>query len=143
MSKDALAVVRRGYEAFAELDMDRFVADWHPEIVWDVSGYDGWPGAATTYTGADDILTEFANLMTVKGGVTIEDLRLEALGGGRVLALYRECFRARETGEPQSVDVGVVYEVNEGLVERVDVFTGHDAAWHRAAQPALPLSERF
>ena len=142
MSTDPLDVVRRGYDAFADLDMDRFVADWHPEIVWDVSGYEGWPGQATTYTGADDILSEFANLMTHKGGVTIEDLRLEALGGGRVIALYRECFRDRDTGEPQTQDVGIIYLVLDGLVERVEVFTGHDAAWHRAAQPeSRPLVE--
>jgi ketosteroid isomerase-like protein len=133
MSMDAVTVVRRGYDAFAELDMDRFVADWHPEIVWDVSGYDGWPGERSLYSGADDILSEFANLMTHKGGVTIEDLQLEDLGEGHVLALYQECFRDRETGEMQALEVGILYEVAEGMIERVDVLTGHGAARERAA----------
>jgi ketosteroid isomerase-like protein len=128
MSKDALAVVRRGYDAFAELDMDRFIADWHPEIVWDVRGYEGWPGAADTYTGVDDILAEFANLMTHRGGVTIEDLTFEDLGEGRVLAFYSESSRDRETGLPEAVEVGILYRVSEGMVEHVSVFTGHDAA---------------
>jgi ketosteroid isomerase-like protein len=133
MSKDALAVVRRGYDAFGELDMDRFIADWHPEIVWDVSGYDGWPGGSAVYTGTDDILSEFANLMTHRGGVSIDDLRLSDLGGGRVLALYRESFRDRDTGDARLIEVGILYEVADGMVERADVFTGHDNARRASA----------
>jgi ketosteroid isomerase-like protein len=128
MSEDAVAVVRRGYAAFAELDMDSFIADWHPEIVWDVSGYEGWPGGASAYAGADDILSEFANLMTAKGGLTIERLQLQDLGADRVLALYTECYRDRRSGEPVELEVGVVYELDEGMIQRVDVLTGHDNA---------------
>ena len=38
-------LVRRGFDAFETMDMEQFTAGWAPDVLWDVSGYDGWPGS--------------------------------------------------------------------------------------------------
>ena len=45
MSDRNVEIVRRGFDAFETMDMDAFIADWHPDVIWDVRGYRDWPGS--------------------------------------------------------------------------------------------------
>jgi ketosteroid isomerase-like protein len=121
-------IVRRGFEAFETMDMDAFTADWHPQLVWDVSGYDGWPGSKTEYTGAPEILQEFGGFMGSVRGLQVTDLEISPLGDGRVLATYHERRINEGDTEPVHLDIGIVYEFAEDEITRIEVYTGYERA---------------
>jgi ketosteroid isomerase-like protein len=121
-------IVRGGFDALERLDMDAFVADWHPEVVWDVSGYDGWPGDRTAYRGKGEILAEFANFLTRLESQHIDMHEIREVGDDCAIALYHETRRMHDVPEPIEVDVGIVYLMRDGQILRMEVYTGHDRA---------------
>lgn len=126
-------VVRRGFDAFQTMDMDTFTADWAPDTTWDVSGYDDWPGSKTAYKGAPEILAEFGNFMGSVRALEVTDLEITELPNNRVLATYHE-RRINDGDEtPITLDIGILYELKNGTVTKIEVYTGHDAARHAAA----------
>jgi ketosteroid isomerase-like protein len=128
-------IVRRGFDAFETMDMDAFVADWHPELVWDVSGYDGWPGSKTSYTGPAEVLQEFGNFMGSVRGLEVSKLEVKGLEDGRVLATYHERRINEGEAQPVHLDIGIVYEIEESVITRIEVYTGHDRARIAAGVP--------
>jgi mannose-6-phosphate isomerase-like protein (cupin superfamily)/ketosteroid isomerase-like protein len=123
--------VRRGFGALQTLDMETFTADWHDDVLWDVSGYHGWPGSKHEYRGAAEILAEFAGFMSTVRSLQV-DVREIRRVGRRVIALYTE--RRRETGadEEAELDIGILYDLDEGKIVRMEVHTGHPNARHAA-----------
>jgi ketosteroid isomerase-like protein len=127
-------IVRRGFGAFETMDMDAFTKDWHEQLVWDVSGYDDWPGTKTSYVGAPEILQEFGNFMGSVRALEVTDLEITPLDGNRVLATYHE--RRINEGEEEAVhlDIGIVYEMEGETITRIEVYTGHERAKQAAAR---------
>jgi ketosteroid isomerase-like protein len=128
-------IVRRGFDAFQTMDMDAFTADWAPDLVWDVHGYEGWPGDKTQYVGAPEILAEFGNFMGSVRALEVTDLEVTELADNRVLATYHERRINEGDQEPVHLDIGIVYELADGKVTRIEVYTGHDRAREAAEQP--------
>jgi ketosteroid isomerase-like protein len=132
MSADSdrnVEIVRRGFDAFQTMDMDAFTKDWHPQLVWDVSGYDDWPGSKTSYVGAPEILQEFGNFMGSVRGLEVTNLEITPLNDGRVLATYHERRINDGEAEPVHLDIGIVYELqDDGTITRIEVYTGHARA---------------
>jgi ketosteroid isomerase-like protein len=125
-------VVRRGFAAFDTLDMDAFVADWHPDVIWDVSRYEGWPGDRVEFRGVADILAHFAEFHRDAHGLTVDIHEIRALDDERVIAVYTETRRDDDSDTRTSTDIGIVYRLEDGKVTRMEVYTGHQAA-RRAA----------
>jgi ketosteroid isomerase-like protein len=121
-------IVRRGFEAFETMDMDAFTKDWHERLVWDVSGYDGWPGSKTRYVGAPEILQEFGGFMSTVRGLQVTDLEITPLDDGRILATYHERRINQGDTEPVHLDIGIVYELDRDTITRIEVCTGHERA---------------
>ena len=121
-------IVRRGFEAFETMDMDAFTRDWHPQLVWDVSGYDHWPGSKTEYVGAPEILAEFGSFLGSVRALEVTDLEVTGLTDGRVLATYHERRINEGEQEPAHLDIGIVYEFDGDTITRIEVYTGHDRA---------------
>lgn len=132
MSESNVEIVRRGFDAFETMDMDAFVADWHPDLVWDVHGYEDWPGARTEYKGPPEILAEFANFMSTVRALEVNDLEVTGLDDDRVLATYSERRINEGDVSPVTLDIGIVYQLTDGKMTRIEVYTGHDKA-RRAA----------
>jgi ketosteroid isomerase-like protein len=122
-------IVRRGFDSFQKLDLDGFTADWHPDVVWDVSGYKGWPGDRTEYEGTAEVLAEFAHYLGTARSFEVRGHDVIALDDHRVLGLHHE-RRVNEGDEaPVHLEIGTLYKLSpEGKVTHVDVFTGHDEA---------------
>jgi ketosteroid isomerase-like protein len=116
-------IVRRGFEAFQHLDLDGFTKDWHPDVVWDLSNYEGWTGNQTTYKGTAEVLAGFADYLGSATSVVISGLVVEPVDDARVLGLHLE---GRD--HTKTIEIGVIYEFHQGKVTHVKVFTGHDAA---------------
>jgi ketosteroid isomerase-like protein len=132
VTERSVEIVRRGFEAFETMDMDAFTANWHPRLIWDVSGYDGWPGSKTEYVGAPEILQEFGGFMSTVRGLQVTDLQVTPLVDGRVLATYHERRINEGEAEPVHLDIGIVYELDGDTITRIDVYTGYERA-RRAA----------
>src|SRR4051812_47623185 len=112
------------------MDMDQFTADWDERLVWDVAGYDDWPGSRTTYTGAPEILAEFGSFMGSVRALEVTDLDIKPVDAHRTIATYHE--RRIDEGEhgPIHLDIGIVYEHDPktGTITRIHVYTGHERA---------------
>jgi ketosteroid isomerase-like protein len=128
MSERNVEIVRRGFEAFETMDMDAFTKDWHEQLVWDVSGYDDWPGSKTSYVGAPEILQEFGGFMGSVRALQVTNLEIVALEDGRVLATYHERRINEDQTEPVHLDIGIVYEFAGETITRIEVYTGHERA---------------
>lgn len=116
-------VIRRAFESFQHLDVDGFTRDWHPDVVWDLENYEGWTGEKTEYRGTAEVLAGFADYLGSARSFEVSDLEVTAIGETRVLGLHRE-----RRDLTQTIEIGVIYELHQGKVTHVDVFTGHDKA---------------
>src|SRR3954454_14560760 len=121
------------------MDMDAFTRDWHERLVWDVSGYDGWPGSKTEYVGAPEILQEFGGFMGSVRGLQVTDLQVTPLDDNRVIATYHERRINEGEDEPVHLDIGIVYEHDPrtGTITRIEVYTGHQRARQAAKAAAV------
>jgi ketosteroid isomerase-like protein len=124
-------LVRRGFDAFETMDMEQFTDGWAPDVLWDVSGYAGWPGEKHQYRGAAEILAEFGKFMSTVRSLRVHVHEVRRVGD-RVLALYTERRRDEGQTEEAVLDIGIVYEFGGGEIVRMEVHTGHPNA-RRAA----------
>jgi ketosteroid isomerase-like protein len=124
-------IVRTAFDSFRRLNLDGFTEDWHPDVVWDVSGYENWPGDRTEYKGTHEVLDGFAHYLAGVRGFEVSGHEVIGVDDARVLGLHNE-HRLKEDGTPVWLEIGVVYHFAEGRVVKAEVFTGHDAA-RRAA----------
>jgi ketosteroid isomerase-like protein len=115
--------IREAFESFQRLDLDGFTKDWDPQVVWDLSQYDGWTGEKTEYTGTAEVLKGFADYLGSAKSFEVSGLEVTAIDDTRVLGLHTERRDLTRT-----IEIGVIYELHEGKVTRVQVFTGHERA---------------
>jgi ketosteroid isomerase-like protein len=120
-------IVRKAFDSFQHLDLDGFTADWAPDVVWDVSGYDDWPGEKTVYRGTAEVLDGFAHYLAGIKGLQITGHEVIPIDHQRVLGLHNE-HRTSEDGTPVLLEIGVVYLFADDEVVRADVYTGHARA---------------
>ena len=116
-------IVSQGFEAFQHLDLDGFTKDWHPDVVWDLTHYEGWTGNQTTYKGTAEVLAGFADYLGSATSLEVSDLQVSAIDDARVLGLHLE-----RRDHTKTIEIGVIYELHEGKVTHVEVFTGHAKA---------------
>ena len=117
-------IVRRAFDSFQHLDLDGFTADWAPDVVWDVSGYDDWPGEKTVYRGTGEVLDGFAHYLAGIKGFQTSGHEVIRVDHQRVIGLHNE-HRVGDDDRPVLLEIGVVYLFAEGEVVRADVYTGH------------------
>jgi ketosteroid isomerase-like protein len=122
-------IIRKAFESFQRLDLDGFTKDWHPDVVWDLSHYEGWTGDQTQYVGTAEVLTGFADYLGSAHSVEISGLQVSRVDDCRVLGLHME-----ERDRVAAIEIGVIYELHDGQVTHVQVFTGHAAAQRAAAK---------
>src|SRR4051794_24901325 len=117
-------IVRRAFDSFQRLDLDGFTAEWAPDVVWGVSGYDDWPGEKTVYRGTAEVLAGFAHYLAgIKGfqtsgheGIPVDHQRVTGLHDER---------RAAGQARPVLLEIGVLSPCSDDEVVRADVYTGH------------------
>jgi ketosteroid isomerase-like protein len=120
-------IVRRAFDSFRHLNLDGFTSEWHADVVWDVSGYDGWPGEKTEYTGTHEVLDGFAHYLAGARGFEAGGHEVIGVDDVRVLGLHNE-RRMNDDDTPVWREIGVVYHFDAGQVIRADVYTGHAKA---------------
>ena len=133
-SEANVEVVRRSFDAFESKDIDRWVADWAPDIEFDVSQYEPWTQEQKVYRGIPDVLAFFGEMMAGVVVLKITPPQIEAVDDERVLATYTETRRSPAEPEPHDIEVGIVYTLADARFQRVQVHSSHAAA-RRTAQP--------
>src|SRR5262249_32286588 len=121
-------IIQRGFAAFETADMDAFTADWHPEVVWDLTHHETWPGDARQYVGAGAILAAFAQFLAGQQTLRVELHELRELPDGRVIALYTEWRREPGEPDPVPIEMGIVYTLADRKVTLMQVHTGFESA---------------
>ncbi|MEA2409662.1 MAG: hypothetical protein QOC77_223 [Thermoleophilaceae bacterium] len=116
-------IVRKAFESFQRLDLDGFTKDWDPDVVWDLTHYEGWTGEKTQYKGTADVLAGFADYLGGATSFEVSRLEVTPIDDERVLGLHME-----ERDRTKTIEIGVIYELHSSKITHVQVFTGHAAA---------------
>jgi ketosteroid isomerase-like protein len=61
MSEQNVDIIRRSWSAWMERDMDRAAAEWHPDIVWDITRHEDAPD--TVHHGVAEVMEMIASWM--------------------------------------------------------------------------------
>jgi ketosteroid isomerase-like protein len=134
MSQEALAILRRGYEAFNRgdpsviLKLAKEVAS--PDVEWGATG--AFPGVDSTYRGPE-AMREWMNVIRSawqEFEVTLD----EVLYDGDDVVVVTELLRGRgrESGAEVEMRVYSVYRFEEGKLRKREAFTDRDDALEAA-----------
>ena len=107
-------VVRRGYEAFSEGDMETLRQVFADDIVWHVPGRSSLAG---DYEGVDAALGYFGQTMELTGGNFSVSLHDVVAGDDHVVGLHTA--RAEREGRRLEDNQVLVFHLNEGRVASV------------------------
>ena len=108
--------------------MEKFTSDWHPDIVFDTSGYELWPLEQTEFHGSEEVVFVFGQFMSNVRSLEVENLEVTSAGPEHVLALYDEIRREHDSDEPSCLKIGIVYRLSGGKFRHVWVFTDQERA---------------
>jgi ketosteroid isomerase-like protein len=111
MSEEDIALLRKGYDAFAAGDLDTIRGLFDDNIVWHIGGRSPLAG---DYKGVDEVFGFFAKLAELAGGTFKVELHDVLSNGEHTVAL------ARNTGEREGRRLDdnnvAVYHVTDGKV---------------------------
>ena len=124
-------IIRRSFDAFESMDVERWVADWADDVEFDVSGYEPWTGEQKRHVGQLAILEFFGAMMAGIKVLKVDVQRVEAVDDDRVIALYTET-RQEPGSEPHDVPVGIDYTLRDAKLAHVEVHSDPDAALRAA-----------
>jgi hypothetical protein len=122
MSRENVEIVRRGYDAYDQGDIDAVLETFHPDIEWKQVEQ---PNAVHGHSGVLRAWEEWSEPFE-------EDLRAEVQelidAGDQVVAVVRHRGSGRESGIEVDMRTYLVYTVSEGKVVRmVEYLTKEEA----------------
>jgi ketosteroid isomerase-like protein len=122
---DPIAVVRAVWDAWEARDMDRVIACFADDVVFDLSHYEAW-GGAPRYLGPTSMIGFLAEWMSWWHGYHQQVIGDEAHGGDVLLSV-------RHAGDRDGAHVeeigGLVYSVRpDGVIDRWTVFSSPERA---------------
>jgi ketosteroid isomerase-like protein len=123
MSQENVEIVRRAIAALNERDVRLYLTLCAPdmELISPVAALEG------ASTGADGIRQFFAGLKEATSRFRLDAERLQAVGDDRVLALGQVSIMS-QGGIPLAEPWGTVYDLAEGRLRRVRVYSDWDEA---------------
>ncbi len=115
-----IAVIRRGYEAFAKGDIETLKTLFSPNANWHAVGTGVLPG---NYKGAQAILEFFGRLAHETDRTMLVEPQTLAASGDHVFALER--ITGKRKGKTQDTKAVLVFKLEKGIVTEVTDFQ-HD-----------------
>jgi ketosteroid isomerase-like protein len=122
-------IIRRSWEAWMDRDMDRAAADWHPDIVWDITRHEDAPD--TVHHGIAEVMEMIANWMASFRAYELIIERFEPAGDD-VLLLLRRRARDRTSGESADRFAAHVWTVRDGKVVLIRSYSDIEEARREA-----------
>ena len=106
-------VVRRGYQAFNEADLETIDRLWADDVTWTTPGQSTVAGTAR---GKDAVLAQYGRYGGETNGTFQAQLRTVFEGDdGRVVGLHRNV--AERNGKQLDTDCCIVFEVEDGRIK--------------------------
>jgi ketosteroid isomerase-like protein len=118
-----------------ERDMDRAAADWHPDIVWDITRHEDAPD--TVHHGIAEVMEMIANWLMYFRAYELIVERYEPAGDNVMLLLRR---RGRDAVSGESVDrfAAHVWTVRGGRVGLIRSYSDIEEARREAGLASEP-----
>jgi len=116
-------VVRRGYKAFSEGDMDTLRSIMTPDVVQSVPGTNQTSGE---HKGIDEVLGLYGQLFELSGGSLSVELKSVTTQGDKVVAVHHA--KAEHEGRSLDTDETIQFSFSGDKISRLDETTADQAA---------------
>ena len=120
MSQDNVEIVRRGLERF-RATQEFSPEGFHPEFVWDMSTFRGWP-EAQTYRGVEGARQFMADWLEAWDDWELEPAEFLAAAGDKVVSIMRQRGRSKASGVSSEMHFGQVWTFKDGLQIRMQMY---------------------
>ena len=121
-------IVRRGYKAFGEGDMEHFRAIYTPDVVQRMPGNNQLSGE---HKGVDNVLGLYGQLFELSGGTFSVELTSVKTQGAKVVSVHHA--KGEREGKTLDVDETIEFTFSGDKISRLDVRstdqTAEDAFW--------------
>jgi ketosteroid isomerase-like protein len=129
MSEESVEIVRRVVAEFSETqELSELIA---PDLVWHVGSWSAWTGPPEFY-GHDGFTRFFAEWTDAYEEWTQEVESITDAGGGRVVVATSQRGRPRGSGSWVTMRVAFLYTVENGHVQRGEVYGSPEEAFEAA-----------
>jgi len=138
MSRENVEIVRRGYEALNQRDVDQFLSYFAPEMEVDFSESVG--PFSDVYRGHAELKTFWESFFEAWDEIHWEIDELRDLGGDRVLTATHVIARGHGSGIPTTHYHAVIWKIRGGRIRRVKFFPDKQDALEAAGLPEQTVS---
>jgi ketosteroid isomerase-like protein len=135
MSQENVEIASRAIEAWNKLDLDAFMAVWHPEAEWRPAFPKGTQGTGSVFRGLDGIREAWHNVRTAWSVYQVEPQEVRMVGDA-LLVLGRIHARGEASGIEIDSDWSAVLRYRHGKV-----VSAWDWLDYKSALEAVGLSE--
>jgi ketosteroid isomerase-like protein len=130
MSQENVELMRRAWDAWNRGDSARVFAVFDAETVWDSSHYRDWPDDRYDgIAGVEHFLNEW---LAVWDAYEVQVEEVLAAPDGRVVSLFRQRGKGRESGLGLDMAMALIATVSDGKITRVDTYDDRSEALHAA-----------
>ena len=116
-------IVRRGYKAFGEGDMESLGSLYAPDVVQRMPGNNQISG---DYNGVDNVIGLYGHLFELSGGTFAVDLKSVKTQGDKVVSVHRA--KAEREGKTLDADETIEFTFSGDKISRLDLTFSDQAA---------------
>jgi len=116
-------IIRRGYKAFGEGDMETLGSLYAPGVVQRVPGNNQTSGE---YEGLDNVLGLYGKLFELSGGTFSVDLKSVKTQGDKMVSVHRS--KAEHEGKTLDADETIEFTFSGDKISRLDLTYADQAA---------------
>ena len=128
MAESKEDIIRRGYKAFSEGDMDTFRSIYVPDVVQNQPGDNQLSGE---HKGVDSVLGLYGKLFELSGGTLVVELKSVKTEGDKVVSVHS--MKAEREGKTLDTDESIEFTFSGDKISRLDVSSAdqgaEDAFW--------------
>jgi ketosteroid isomerase-like protein len=126
MGLEVAAVVRRSYDAFNRRDLAALLPLYHPDCVWDMTHFKGWPDTPV-YQGHEGLRRFFQEWYDAWDDVRTEPSDLLQIGG-RLMVTCNMHVRGGASGAEVNLQFTQLGETRDGLMCLVENYSDKSQA---------------
>jgi ketosteroid isomerase-like protein len=126
-SQDELATVQRCIEAWNGLDLEGFVAVWHPDAEWRPAFPKGTEGTGGVFRGEEGMRQAWSSVRAAWSEYRVDPESVRR-AGERLLVLGRILARGKTSGVEVDSEWSAVIRFQDGLVIRAWDWLDHQSA---------------
>jgi uncharacterized protein len=123
MAESKEDIIRRGYKAFGEGDMETFRSIYTPDVVQSQPGNNQTSG---DHSGVDNVLALYGKLFELSGGTLVVELKSMKTEGDKVVSAHS--VRAEREGKTLDTDETIDFTFSGDKISRLDVTSADQSA---------------